>query len=90
MVYISLDEVSIDINKANVFYIDSRSHRSQSFIVAIVTWLTVTEYMCHKYQRKCSVNCYRIHVSQIPTEMFSLLKSQSRSPSLFHDLLPGL
>ena len=32
----------------------SWSHRVVSFTVAIMTWLTVIEYMCHKWSRICS------------------------------------
>jgi len=32
----------------------SWSHHFESFIVAIMTWLTVMEYLCHKWPRICS------------------------------------
>jgi len=32
----------------------SWSHHFESFTVATVTWLTVMEYLCHKWQRICS------------------------------------
>jgi hypothetical protein len=31
------------------------SHHIESFTVAIMTWVTVTEYLCHKWPRVCSV-----------------------------------
>ena len=32
-----------------------KSHHFESFMVATITWLTVTEYKCHKWPRICSV-----------------------------------
>ena len=33
------------------------SHLFESFTVAIMIWLTVMKYMCHKWQRICSACC---------------------------------
>ena len=32
----------------------SWSHRFETFTVVIMSWLTATEYLCHKWQRICS------------------------------------
>ena len=32
-----------------------KSHHFESFMVATITWLTVTEYKCHKWPQICSV-----------------------------------
>jgi len=36
------------------FYWSSWSHHFESFTIATMTWLTVMEYLCHKWPRICS------------------------------------
>ena len=33
-------------------------HNFESFMVNIITWLTITEYLCHKWPRICSICCH--------------------------------
>jgi hypothetical protein len=56
-----------DIPKLVVPMYHDWSHHVESFTVAIMTWLTVTEYLCHKWHRVCSV-C-RNHKSVLSTFM---------------------
>ena len=37
-----------------LFFIHFLSHHFESFTVATTTWLTVMEYLCHKWPRICS------------------------------------
>ena len=69
------------------FTVVKLSHHFESFTIAIMTWLIVIEYQCHKWPRICSVCRHRNPVlSSFMTYLRMCNKSNTTVPRMDQEL----